>query len=137
MLLGGAAAAAAFAAPATAAAADRWSDPAFIAAASVTVHRGMSGAVWNSSSRSGHIGRFDRDDRDDRDHDRRRHRRDVDIDYVTSVYGGEWALYNNRSWEPSSYNDWWHERPDRAFPRWMQNNQACERQFWTGAGWRC
>jgi len=32
---------------------------------------------------------------------------------------GSWALYNNRSWEPSSYNDWWHDRPDRAYPRWV------------------
>ena len=29
----------------------------------------------------------------------------------------EWALYNNRSCDPDSYNDWWHDRPDRAFPR--------------------
>jgi hypothetical protein len=134
MLLGGAAAVAAIATPASAAGGDRWSDPAFIAAASVTVHRGSSGTIANPSPQSGRIGRFDGDGRD---RDRRRHRRDIDVDYVTSVYGGEWALYNNRSWEPSSYNDWWHERPDRAFPRWMQNNQACERQFWTGAGWRC
>ena len=51
--------------------------------------------------------------------------------------GGEWALYNNRSWEPDSYNDWWHDRPDRAFPRWVQNNQGCERVWWSGGGWRC
>jgi len=52
-------------------------------------------------------------------------------------YGGEWALYNNRSWESDSYNDWWHDRPDRAFPRWVQNNQNCERIWSSGAGWRC
>jgi hypothetical protein len=133
MLLGGAAAVAAIAAPAGSAAAERWSDPAFIAAAGVTVHRGTPRAVSDPSPHAGRIGRVD-----DGDRDRRRHRRrHVDIDYVTSVYGGEWALYNNRSWEPSSYNDWWHERPDRAFPRWMQANQGCERQYWTGAGWRC
>jgi len=51
--------------------------------------------------------------------------------------GGEWALYNNRSWLPDSYNDWWHDRPDRAFPRWVQNNQNCERVWWSGGGWRC
>jgi hypothetical protein len=51
--------------------------------------------------------------------------------------GGEWALYNNRSWEADSYNDWWHDRPDRAFPRWVQNNQNCERVWWSGGGWRC
>ena len=52
-------------------------------------------------------------------------------------YGGEWALYNNRSFESDSYNDWWHDRPDRAYPRWMSNNQDCQRQYWTGSGWRC
>jgi len=50
--------------------------------------------------------------------------------------GGEWALYNNRTWEPDSYNDWWHDRPDRAFPRWVQNG-SCDRLWWSGGGWRC
>jgi hypothetical protein len=68
----------------------------------------------------------------------RRHRRDDamvvgDLGY----YGGEWALYNNRSWEPDSYNDWWHDRPDRSFPRWMAGNQDCARKWWSGGGWRC
>ena len=48
-----------------------------------------------------------------------------------------WAEYNNRGWQPDSFNDWWHERPDRAFPRWMQNNQDCQRIWWGGGGWRC
>lgn len=56
---------------------------------------------------------------------------------VTHTYGGEWALYNNRSWAPDSYNDWWHDRPDRAYPRWLQNNRDCERVWWSGGGWRC
>lgn len=51
--------------------------------------------------------------------------------------GGEWALYNNRSWESDSYNDWWHDNPQRAYPRWMQNNQECQRVWWSGSGWRC
>ena len=54
----------------------------------------------------------------------------------------EWALYNNRSWEPDSYNDWWHDRPDRAFPRWVQEQRArgtCDpdRMWWSGSGWHC
>ena len=53
------------------------------------------------------------------------------------VYGGDWARYNNRSFEPDSYNDWWHDRPDRAFPRWVRNNQNCDRVWWSGGGWRC
>jgi hypothetical protein len=52
-------------------------------------------------------------------------------------YGGDWALNNNRSFESDSYNDWWHDRPDRAYPRWMSQNQDCQRQYWSGAGWRC
>src|SRR5688572_25079773 len=44
-------------------------------------------------------------------------------------YGGEWALYNNRSFEPESYNDWWHERPNRSLPRWTQNNRDCRQQY--------
>jgi hypothetical protein len=56
---------------------------------------------------------------------------------VFGYYGGEWARYNNRSWESASYNDWWHDRPERAFPRWMQSNQDCARMWWSGGGWRC
>jgi len=60
-------------------------------------------------------------------------------DGVLVSYGGEWALYNNRSWESDSYNDWWHDRPDRAFPRWVRHNQDCapERMWWSGEGWHC
>lgn len=52
---------------------------------------------------------------------------------------GEWALYNNRSWDSDSYNDWWHDRPDRAFPRWVRHNQNCtpDRMWWSGSGWHC
>jgi len=47
------------------------------------------------------------------------------------------AIDYNRSWEADSYNDWWHDRPDRAFPRWMAHNENCERIWWSGGGWRC
>lgn len=73
--------------------------------------------------------------RDDRRH--RRHRRGGDTVVVMDWNGGEWARYNNQSWRSESYNDWWHDRPDRAYPRWMQNNQKCERIWWGGGGWRC
>ena len=29
----------------------------------------------------------------------------------------------NRSWAPDSFNDWWNDRPDRAYPRWIYHNQ--------------
>lgn len=69
-------------------------------------------------------------------HDRRGSR-GCDGAVVMGYYGGEWALYNNRTFEPDSYNDWWHDRPDRAYPRWMQSNQDCARMWWGGGGWRC
>lgn len=40
-------------------------------------------------------------------------------------------------WKHDSFNDWWHERPHRAYPRWMQNNQQCDRRWWGGGVWRC
>src|SRR4030095_15325620 len=29
-------------------------------------------------------------------------------------------------WRENSFNDWWHDRPDRAYPAWMRNNQNCD-----------
>jgi hypothetical protein len=59
----------------------------------------------------------------------------------TLVYGfgspEGWAYYNNRSFAPDSFNDWWHDRPDRSIPRWVSQNSGCERQYYTGSGWRC
>ena len=68
-------------------------------------------------------------------HDRRRRNDDIGI-WVNS---GEWAKYNNRSFESDSFNGWWHDRPDRADPAWMRNNQNMPncRLYWAGGGWRC
>lgn len=60
-----------------------------------------------------------------------------DATVISEWYGGQWALYNNRSFAPDSYNDWWHDNPQRSYPRWMQNNQNCQRQWWSGGGWTC
>jgi hypothetical protein len=60
-----------------------------------------------------------------------------DISTGIWVNAGEWALYNNRTWESDSYNDWWHDRPDRAYPRWVGSNQDCARRWWQGGTWRC
>jgi hypothetical protein len=38
----------------------------------------------------------------------------------------------NRSFDPDKWNDWWHERPERAFPRWMARNRDCARQWYSG-----
>ena len=72
---------------------------------------------------------------DRRDHRDRRRNRGFD----NGVVFGEWdrEYQGDTLWRPDSFNDWWHERPNRAFPRWMQNNQNCERQWWGGGTWRC
>jgi hypothetical protein len=57
---------------------------------------------------------------------------------------GAWGYYEgdydaNRGFDPDKWNDWWHDRPDRSFPRWVQNNQNCtpDRMWWSGSGWHC
>jgi hypothetical protein len=71
---------------------------------------------------------------------RDRHGRDG---FNCASYGDYWGYYNpdfNRSWDSDSYNDWWHDRPDRAFPRWVQQQkETCEpdRMWWSGSGWHC
>lgn len=50
---------------------------------------------------------------------------------------GVWALYNNRSWEEDSFNDWFQENESRSLPRWVQNNKDCKRIYWSGGGWTC
>jgi len=69
--------------------------------------------------------------------DARRARRAIIIGNGYGYADGNWAYANNRSFEPNSYNDWWHERPARSLPRWVTQNQSCERLYWSGAGWRC
>lgn len=123
-------------------------------AALPTVHRGVGSPGTFDRFDKGHlglgvathtgaIGGFDSGHRGDR-HDRRRGhhgRSDGDV-FVSSYYDSDgWAYYNNRSWAPDSFNDWWHDRPDRAYPRWVQEQRGgmCDPQrMWSsGAGWRC
>lgn len=81
------------------------------------------------------IGNFCRDFR--RDGERHHQRSQCRTDVVMDWDGGEWALYNNRSWQPDSYNDWWHERPDRAYPRWMSRNLDCARRWYSADTLTC
>jgi hypothetical protein len=83
-----------------------------------------------------HVGSGDGPFRDGRPRDHRRRGGD------TVVLGGfgyspDWAYYNNRSFAPDSFNDWWHDRPDRSLPRWVSQNVGCERMWWSGGAWRC
>ena len=87
---------------------------AFIGVPAVNVHRGAG------------------DFRRDFDRHRRYHRGfDNGIVYLDREYQGDTL------WRPNSFNDWWHERPDRSMPRWLSNNQNCQRVWWSGGGWRC
>lgn len=90
----------------------------------VTVHRG----VGFDNRRRG-FGVVDDNRRDCGRHNR--------CEFTTVTYGGEWALYNNRTWESDSYNDWWHDQPWRSYPKWVSTNQDCARMWWSGGGWRC
>ena len=94
-------------------------------------HGGGHGGSWShgDGNWSGGSGNWDGRMRD--------RRRVSDTAVVQEWYGGEWALYNNRTFEPDSYNDWWHDRPDRAFPRWVRNNQGCERMWFSGDVLHC
>jgi hypothetical protein len=99
----------------------------------VTVHRGSDG------------------NHGDRRFDHRRHRHDslggvvserggldprARTDVLMETYGGEWALYNNRTWDSDSYNDWWHDQPMRSFPRWVTSGM-CERKWYSADTLRC
>ena len=68
-----------------------------------------------------------------RDRDRRHARRGFDngIVYLDREYQGDTV------WKPDSFNDWWHERPWRSYPRWVADNQNCDRRWWSGGTWRC
>ena len=132
-LLGVAAAVAAIAIPATPALADGsnapfagfGSAPAFSGNAQsgvrVRIHRGGN---WSENG----------------DH-RRHHRRDRgDAIVVGDPWGwnsGQWALYNNRTFDSDSYNDWWHDQPSRAYPRWMSQNLGCDKPWYSGDVLRC
>jgi hypothetical protein len=67
-------------------------------------------------------------------HHRRHDRTDAVIGWGWDV---DWAYYNNRAFQPDSYNGWWHDRPDRAYPHWMQTNQNCDRMWYSADILRC
>ena len=91
---------------------------------------GGGGASFDGSGFHFGFGRDDRDDRFDR-RDRRRLRGTDTVIVYDRDYQGDSA------WRPGSYNDWWHERTERSYPRWLQNNQNCARKWWGGDTLRC
>jgi hypothetical protein len=48
------------------------------------------------------------------------------------VNGGEWAHYNNQTFNSNSYNDWWHEQPSHSQPAWIRNNSDCAKPYFQG-----
>ncbi len=88
---------------------------------------------WGVRSRPG-FGFGDHRRHHDGDGDHRRHHRDDGDVFVGGFYdSGAWAYYNNRSWEQDSFNGWWHDDPDRAYPAWVRRNQQhCDRMWWSG-----
>lgn len=80
---------------------------------------------FSARSGSGHHGGFDR-------RDRRRHR-----DGDTVYYDGYREYQGDTAWKSESFNDWWHDRPDRAYPRWVTANQNCERKWFAADTLRC
>ncbi|HEU0310650.1 MAG TPA: hypothetical protein VFR36_05480 [Sphingomicrobium sp.] len=82
------------------------------------------------SARSGgssHHGGFGHGDR----------RRDRGRDDGVFFYDYYREYQGDTAWKSDSFNDWWHDRPDRAYPRWVSNNQKCERKWWAGDSLRC
>jgi hypothetical protein len=94
------------------------------------------GLQFSARSGSGHHGGFDR--RDGRRHDGRRDgRRDRRNDDSVIYYDDYREYQGDSAWKSDSFNDWWHDRPDRAYPRWVANNQNCERKWFAGDTLRC
>ena len=52
--------------------------------------------------------------------------------YAYGAYGDYGDFDGNRSFDPGKWNDWWHDRPDRAYPRWMSRNGDCARRWYNG-----
>lgn len=115
---------------------------------SVRIHSGpfagptrFSDVQCNNGGRARHRHDRDGDDNDRRDRDRRSGDCTIiggDLGYLD--YGDYDA---NRSFDPDLWNDWWHERPNRAYPAWVRraahSAQDCppDRMWWSGNGWHC
>jgi hypothetical protein len=130
LLLGFAASLAAIVPAAPAAALDPPGTQFTAGAAGVTVHRGRPGHFGGGF---GDHRSYARDgDWQDGGHHRRRHRGG---DVIFFIYDREWQ--GDTAWRADSYNDWWHERPWRSYPRWVSSNANCERVWQGGGVWRC
>ena len=80
-------------------------------------------------------GGFKADHRDGRRH--HRHFRHRQFGGFNGFVAYDRDYQGDTAWRSNGFNDWWHNRPDRSYPRWVQDNQRCERMWWSGSGWRC
>jgi len=92
----------------------------------------MAGSGFISSSGGQSLTNNARHGRDGR-RDGRRHRRG---DTIVLDNWGYSDFDGGSAWRHDSFNDWWHERPNRAYPKWVTDG-SCERLWWSGGGWRC
>ena len=68
--------------------------------------------------------------------DHRRHRRGGRDFGGVLLYDRDYQ--GDTAWRSDSFNDWWHDRPDRAYPRWMQDNaKTCDRMWYSANVLRC
>jgi hypothetical protein len=81
-------------------------------------HRGLIGVPANSNAAGVHV--------------HRGHGGGFSDASYSSGYNDYGDYDANRSFDPEKWNDWWHDRPDRAFPRWMSRNQDCARRWYSG-----
>ena len=88
------------------------------------------GSFFDGSGFHFGLGHDDRDDRRDR-RDRRRLRGTDTVIVYDRDYQGDSA------WRAESFNDWWHERPNRSHPAWLMRNGDCQRKWWDGSVLRC
>jgi hypothetical protein len=100
----------------SASAADR--DGAFTGIPSTSVQSGFGG---------GFVDGFDRGFRRDR--------RSIRGTDTVIVYDRDYQ--GDTAWRAESFNDWWHERPNRSYPAWVLRNRDCQRMWWDGAALRC
>jgi hypothetical protein len=99
---------------------------------SPAVSQSFTASSFNSVSSSGLIGVPAGSDFGRTGHRRHIHVDPRDFAYYESGYNDYGDYDANRSFDPDKWNDWWHERPERAFPRWMSRNQDCSRRWYSG-----
>ena len=52
--------------------------------------------------------------------------------YASLGYNDYGDFDGNRGFDPDKWNDWWHDRPDRAYPHWLTRNSDCARRWYSG-----